>query len=245
MNNKINRTFPQTLRLWFIIPILFLLLYAAYICFRWAFADILSVQVRYQIGKAQTIGQTMSAKQWRLSREMLQKTLKLHPDYSDYLDMGKLFFQVASVQKAPLLAELNWPNSKQIALDYARDAVLARPSWPYFWNELILLKAALSQFDGEMVGALQRALTLGAWEEPILYDITNMGLEHWDKLPENSYPWIVLAVDKTLVVLNTEQTVVKAIQTHVNIGKVCLNTHGYSKNSIKALRYLCRHLSSD
>lgn len=244
MFKKKSRTITPKIKLWLVLPVFLLTLYAAYCSFLWAFADVLSVQVRYAIGKAQTVGQTMDVGEWRRSRKMLEKTLQLRPHYADYLDMGKLFFQVASVQKQELLEQLQWPDARETALNYARRAVMARPSWPYFWNELILLKAALGQFDDEMTGALERAMSLGRWEEPVLYDIANTGLEHWDEMSIEARRWIILAIDKTLIVLSAEQAVVKGVRTHANIDKVCQSIGDYPGQKVKALQYLCNHLTT-
>jgi hypothetical protein len=70
------------IRLILFTPVLLLLLFGAYLSFRWALADVLVTQVRHQLEKTQIEGQSLDAKQWRLTRNWLDPTLRLHADYS-------------------------------------------------------------------------------------------------------------------------------------------------------------------
>lgn len=225
---------------WCLVPVALLLLYGAYLSFRWALADVLSEQVRYQLAKVQVIPQSMDAKQWQLTRDMLEKTLWLHPDYSNYLDLARFFYHVAGRQPASLLDELGWHDNQQKELDYTRRAILTRPSWPHFWAELIVNKIALNQFDGELTGAMARAITLGPWEYSVQHDIAVNGLEHWDKLEAVARRWVMLALNKSLLMERDPKKWVEELRAHANFGTLCQSVKEMPNVDLKMLARYCQ-----
>lgn len=223
MLQKANPSISSALKTCVLLFLFLILLFAAYLSFRWALADILSVQARHQLGKAQTVDQTFNHEQWRLTEDLLATTLELHPDYSGYLEIAEMFYLVASDQPPELLDELGWSDSRQQALDSARRMALIRPSWPYFWNELVRNKVALDQYDNELAGAMERAVTLGPWEEPVQSEIAFTGLDHWQQLPNEARPWVLQALDKILDLRNDPKDLILEIQAHPNFDKLCLS----------------------
>lgn len=240
MTKKTSKFPTLAVRLCLLTPIVLLLLFAAYLSFRWALADVLAVQTRYQLNTALMVGQSLDARQWRLTRDLLEKTLWLHPDYSGYLELAELFYQVAASQPAVLLDELGWHDNQEKALDYARRALLIRPSWPYFWDELILSKVALKQFDSELTGAMERAVTLGPWEESVQYDVAFTGLDQWDNLEMVARQSAILALDKTLIMQRDPQPLIKQMLAHANIGKLCHSITVMPNNNLKMLAQYCK-----
>jgi hypothetical protein len=240
MTKKTSKISPQTVRIFLLTPVVLLLLFAAYLSFRWALADVLSIQVRYQLGKAQTVGQSLDAKQWRVTHNLLEKTLWLHPDYSGYLELAEFFYQTASDQPAALMNELGWHDNRENALNFNRRALLARPSWPYFWDELIKNKVNLKQFDSELTGAMKRAINLGPWEESVQYDVAFTGLDQWDSLDMVAQQWAILALDKTLIMQSDPKPLVKQMLAQANIGKLCRSITEMPKNDLKILPKYCK-----
>ncbi|MGR9037261.1 MAG: hypothetical protein ACU83O_11845 [Gammaproteobacteria bacterium] len=222
-----------------------LLLFAACLCFRWSFANVLSLQVRHLLGKAQTIGQSLNTEQWRFTHQLMTKTLQLHPDYSDYLEMSKLFYQVADDRSDELPEELGWRGNEDKSLEYARRAVLARPSWPYYWQDLMTIKINLNQFDSELTGAMERAVHLGPWEAAVQYDVAYQGLEHWDRLPKSAYPWVIMAADKILLIENRSHPPINEMLAHPNFEKLCLEIQNIPNGKLKVLDDYCKKPLSD
>jgi hypothetical protein len=225
-------------------PALLLLLFGAYLSFRWALADILVAQVRYQLEKAQTEEQPLDAKQWLLARQWLENAMQLHPDYSDYLEMAAFFYYVAGIQPKALLDELGWHDNQEKTLAYARRALRIRPSWPYLWNELILSKVALKQFDGELTGALERAVTLGPWEESVLEDIAFTGLDQWNNFEKTAQKWILVAMDKFMEINKNSDPLINELATHENFGKICDARNEVPNASLKMLDKSCKSMPS-
>jgi hypothetical protein len=227
----------------FLTPLILILLLAAYLSVRWAIADIFETQIRYQLGKAQTDGQTLDAQQWRLTHNMLQHTLKLHPDYSGYLELAEFFYQVAASRPQALIDELDWHDNQQQALEYARRALLKRPTWPYFWDKLFQSKINLKQFDNELTGAMERAATLGPWEYGVQYDIAFTGLDYWDNLPATAQQTIVKAMEQTLAMRKYPKSLYKDMQEQANIGKLCQRA-SEPDQSLEMLGQFCQQYNS-
>ena len=73
---------------------------------------------------------------------------------------------------------------RRTALDYYREAIARRPSWPYTWANLAAVKFRLAELDREFFTALERATALGPWEPEIQRTIADLGLAAWDALSE-------------------------------------------------------------
>jgi hypothetical protein len=211
----------QVAKKFFLTSLIVLSLLAAYLSVRWAIADILETQIRYQLNKAQTVGQTLDARQWRLTKDMLQKVLKLHPDYSGYLELAVFFYQVAASRPQALVDELGWHDSRQQALEYARFALLKRPTWPYLWDDLFQSKIKLKQFDNELTSAMERAVTLGPWEIDVQEDIGFIGLDSWENLPVAAQQTVLKAMEQTFIMQRDPKPLQEDMQEHANIDKFC------------------------
>jgi hypothetical protein len=217
-----------------------LLFYAAYLSFRWAVADILSIQIRHQLHKAQFVNQPLDAKQWRLTRSLLEKVLWLYPENSDYLELAAFFYQVSADQSPELLNELGWHDSQENALRIVRRTLLLRPSWPYLWDDLIVNKIALQQFDRELTRAFERAVTLGPWEDAVQYDVAFMGLGSWHDLDISVQRLVVGALDRILVMQRDPRKLVKEIRGHPNYAQVCRSLNETSDMDLNTLVEVCK-----
>lgn len=218
---------------------------AAYISVRWAIADILETQVRYQLDKAQTGGQSFDARQWRLTHGMLQKALNLHPDYSGYLELAVFFYQVAATRPQELLDELGWHDSQQQALKYARRALLKKPSWPYLWDDLFLSKIRLEQIDNELTGAMERAVTLGPWEEPVQYDIAFDGLDEWENLTAAAQQTVLKAMEQILSMQKNPKSLYEDMEEYDNIVELCHRGNQAPAPASSLLKQYCQQENSE
>jgi hypothetical protein len=156
------------------------------------------------------------------------------------LELAVFFYQVAASRPKALLDELDWRDSQQQALEYARSALLKRPAWPYLWNELFQSKIKLKQFDNELTGAMERAVTLGPWEQSVQYDVAFTGLDNWDKLEMAARKWVIMALNKTIIMQPDPQPLVKEILAHANIGKLCLSVNEMPEYEMKMLAKYCK-----
>jgi hypothetical protein len=215
-------------------------LFAAYLSFRWALADALSLQIEYQLSKAKSAKHSLNVKQWGLTQNLLEKVLWLHPDYSENLELAESFYETARKQQTAILQELGWQDTQQKALDYNRRALLISPAWPDYWDKLIKNKVSLKQFDSELAGAMERAVNLGPWEILVQYDVAFIGLEHWDNLDKEAQKWVILALDKTLILQNNQKPKIKQMLAHTNLAKLCHSIPDMPKTDLKILPQYCR-----
>jgi tetratricopeptide (TPR) repeat protein len=128
--------------------------------------------------------------EWKTARRALDKALALGPGQATYhQDMSELLF-AKSVRTAPdpgldpdlgpglgLSADL-----RQQALGHVRQAIHLRPSWPYAWALLALIKYQSSGIDAEAAEALNKAMTLGPWEPTVQIIVAEIGLASWQDL---------------------------------------------------------------
>ncbi|MDD5461451.1 MAG: hypothetical protein PHG00_07440 [Methylococcales bacterium] len=226
----------------FLVSLIALCLLAAYTSIRWAIANILETQIRHQLGKAHTTG--LSSRQWRLTHDMLQNTLQLHPDYSGTLELAVFFHKMAASRPQALLDELGWHDNQQQALEYARSALLKRPSWPYLWDDFIQGKIKLKQFDEELTDAMERAVTLGPWEESVQEDVAFYGLDNLENLPPAAQQIVLNAMEQTLSMQKDKKSLYQDIQESANNGKLCQTLTPESELALGMLKKYCQQSNS-
>lgn len=118
--------------------------------------------------------------EWEIARKALVKALALGPHQAVYYgSLGELLFSKSAD------GSLNPAMSVDLqtqALDASRHAVRLRPSWPYSWAQLALIKYRSSGMDGEVAQALDRSMMLGAWEPSVQLIAAEIGLASWNSL---------------------------------------------------------------
>jgi tetratricopeptide (TPR) repeat protein len=126
--------------------------------------------------------------EWKTARKALDKALALGPSQAIYHQgLSELLF-AKSMRPAPdpdpdlgLSLGLSANLQKQ-ALEHIRQAVYLRPSWPYAWALLALIKYQSSGIDAEAAEALDKAMTLGPWEPTVQITVAEIGLASWNGL---------------------------------------------------------------
>jgi hypothetical protein len=183
------------------VPIIVGLSLLAFTCFKWSLADIYATQVNYIIDKEDDSAAEANILSWQRAKLQLQNTLLLRPQHPQYLELAENFYQTLYSLEADapdLLKALTWHDNETTALQYAQQALLLRPSWPYLWNELAVSKITLNQFDNELTAAIERATTLGPWQQSIQYQIALSGLDTWDSQEDKTRQIIVKAVEQSM-----------------------------------------------
>jgi tetratricopeptide (TPR) repeat protein len=240
MTKKTNHFSLPAAKHTLLIPVVLLLLWSAYLCFRWALADVLAEQVWHRLDKNQIATNSLNAEQWRKSRNWLEDSLQLHPNYSGNLELAEFFYITAANQPAELQDELGWHDNYEQALNYTRRALTIKPTWPFLWSELVLIKVNLQQFDSELTGAIERAVNLGPWEKSVQYDVALTGLDYWDNLEIAAHKWITMAMDKTLIMQKNPKLLLDDVFAHPNIDKLCISANEMPENNLKMLARYCK-----
>jgi tetratricopeptide (TPR) repeat protein len=73
-------------------------------------------------------------------------------------------------------------SGQQQALKYFQQALLERPTSPYTWGNVALVKYRLGQTDADLMQALSNATRLGPWEPEVQFAVADIGLALWDDL---------------------------------------------------------------
>lgn len=145
---------------------------------RHAFADLLALQGRAAIRTADRDPAALGPGDWARAQSRLERAARLDPDEPAIAeDIGRLHELRSRVAPgADAKAEL------ARALAYFRDSLARRPTSPYTWANLAIVKSGLGQFDAEFLGAIDRAARLGPWEPEVQLALADVGLRHWDRL---------------------------------------------------------------
>jgi hypothetical protein len=142
--------------------------------------------------RAETIlGQQGDAIRTSPTRRQAQAALEAYT-LASRLDAWRPDLQAAVGDMHALLAagrpvwEAESKAHNRAARDAYRTAIQRRPSWPYAWANLAVVKFRLAELDREFFTALERAVTLGPWEPEIQKTVADLGLAAWKLLPEET-----------------------------------------------------------
>ncbi len=145
------------------------------------------------------------------AREGAERAVALDPDSPVYLTaLGNVEDWV--VNEAQRQGKPVDKVAQQEGLEAYRKAIALRPAWPYAWAEFAMAKARASEIDQEFYNALERATTLGPWEQTVMDTVAQLGLWYGDFLPgevrvavdgnlaryAEQYPWQALALGRRL-----------------------------------------------
>ena len=225
MSAVINRSeSAQKISVYLLIPIVLFFIYLGMLCFRWALADILHVQVDYLLETVNAKSTNKTVNDWRQAEGQLAEVLQLRGDNTRYLETAESFYQTLDSleSEAPaLLAELGWKGSEAKALDFARAGLVLKPTWPYLWKQLILSKLGLKQFDNELSGAFDAVIRLGLYQNYIAFEISALGIADWEHLDPHSRQSVMQALDFFMLLnkdLNLDETY---FLNYINAVTVC------------------------
>ncbi|CAN0035503.1 unnamed protein product, partial [Phaeothamnion confervicola] len=122
----------------------------AVVAARHAFADLLALQGRTAIRTADRNPAALGPGDWARAQSRLERALRLDPGEPAIAeDAGRLHELRARVAPGPD------PKSElSRALGYFRDSLAHRPTSPYTWANLAIVKSGLGEFDAELRGAI-------------------------------------------------------------------------------------------
>jgi len=119
-----------------------------------------------------------SEEQWRRTVDELREALRLAPrDPNLWEDLG-LAYEAGARN---FVRAGGWNVYTEFALIHYRQAALLRPTWPYTWIRVALMKYQLNQLDDEFGRALASAMRLGPWEPGVQLIASQIGLALWDR----------------------------------------------------------------
>ena len=119
-----------------------------------------------------------SEEQWQRTVDTLREALRLSPHDPELWENLGLAYDIGSRK----FASTGWTVYTEFSLVYYRQAAALRPTSPYSWAGVAVMKYRLDQLDGEFSRALASAMRLGPWEPGVQLIASDIGLALWDRL---------------------------------------------------------------
>jgi polysaccharide biosynthesis protein VpsP len=168
-------------------------------------ADIYAHKSYSTLKKWQLAPFTMSDREWNAIQTSLEKAHHYDPENPEIMMAAGLAHEGRFAFSAVELPEAR--PARLIALAYYRESVKLRPTWPYGWVDLALVKYRLGEIDDEFYNALNTSAELGPWEPGVQKVIIDIGLHGWSLMNEDAH---------TLVLNTIKNAAVHSNKGHVN-----------------------------
>lgn len=147
----------------------------------------------------------MSNNEWDEIQKQLERARELDPDNPELLMATGLAHEGRFAHAAVSLPEAK--EDREEALVYYRQSVKLRPTWPYGWIDLALVKYRLGELDQEFYHAIAVSQELGPWEPGVQKIIIEIGLHGWNEINDEM---------QTRVLDTIKQAVIHSDKKHVN-----------------------------
>lgn len=153
-----------------------------YFGFRLMMGDVNAYQVRYAMedwDEASTFPTDAALSE---SLSSINTALSWDSSNPEYLEIKArlLYYQALNRMRA---AAATYPNELFIeAASLHRKALETRPTWPYSWANLALMKSFSTELDDEFNQAVLNANKFGPWELPVQLTLAQIGARHWASL---------------------------------------------------------------
>lgn len=116
---------------------------------------------------------------WTDAYTHLAAAARMDPDNPQVTtDIGMLSAELALQPAASRLSA----SLRRESLGVFRKAVRQRPTWPFAWGQIAVLKYNLGEFDPEFSDALRRTAELGPAEPDLQRMVVEIGLGEWARL---------------------------------------------------------------
>lgn len=145
-----------------------------------AWADLLAFQGRATLRAWDTGARRLNEADLQGAQLRLERALALTPgDAALAEDLGRLHELRTQGLRASGAAGVAGLNQ---SLDYLRRSLRGRPTSPYTWANLALVKSRQGALDAEFLRAIERAALLGPWEPEVQLALADIGFRDWARL---------------------------------------------------------------
>ena len=173
------------------------LVYALILAARNGLADVYAEPAKNFLQDKRDSGDTLTEAEWQVINANLQRALKLQPDNPVTLtELGRLHriqLEVDTLERAEI------ERHGALALDYYERAARLRPTWPWGWSSMALVRYELFEDSSDAYHqALIRAARFGPWEGSIQRLIVDLGLDTWEHLSPGARHTVLVTVDRAL-----------------------------------------------
>jgi hypothetical protein len=170
----------------------------ATVALRHGWADLRAFQARNFMNSLDTLAQAPGAAEWALAQARMERALALDPGEPAIAeDLGRLHEMRA---RAGLPGDTGADSAAELgqALDYFNRSLARRPTSPYTWANIALVKARLGAVDAALFRAIANAALLGPWEPEVQVALAEVGFRHWGRLPKAAQETIHAAIGRGL-----------------------------------------------
>ena len=198
------------------------LLYLAYIAGSWSLADIYASSSIKVLERWRSDKITLNDDDWDKLRADLSYALKHDPDNPDIHEYLALAIEGRFADIAP---ENNQAmSSRREAYAHYKKSISIRPTSPFAWVNLALVKFRLGETDDEFYYALHKADELGPWEPGVQRVIVDIRLYYWNSLSPDEKKFVLHIIDKSLnhVIRKHSMDVLKLAKHYGALQTVCL-----------------------
>ena len=180
-----------------IAALLLLLGYALSIAARTGLADVYAAPAESYLQTKRNAGEVLTQDEWQAVYGSLIRALALAPGDPEHLsELGRLY---------RILLEADDLDARQIsrygdaAAGYYQAALAQRPTWPWDWGDLALVKSQQYQ-DASVIyqDALVRAIEFGPRESSSQDRVTRLGISSWQTLNPAATLAVLTAADRAL-----------------------------------------------
>jgi hypothetical protein len=175
-----------------------LLSFLAIMAVRHGWADLGAFQGRAFMKSWDKRPEAPGAADWALAQSRLEHALALDPGEPGIAeDLGRLH-EMRTRAGLPAVAGMDTAAELGRALDYFNLSLARRPTSPYTWANIALVKARLGAVDAALLRAVGNAAMLGPWEPEVQVALAEVGFRHWNRLPKATQEVIHAAIGRGL-----------------------------------------------
>ena len=172
------------------------LLYLTYIAGSWGLTDVYARPSITVLEKWRSENIALNGDDWDKLSADLSFALELDSDNPNIHEYLALAIEGRYANIAPKNIEA-MPSRREAYAHYKKSISL-RPTWPYAWVNLALVKYRLGETDDEFYHALHKADELGPWEPGVQRVIVDVGLHYWKSLSRNERKFVLNIIEKSL-----------------------------------------------
>jgi len=209
------------------------LLYFVYVACSWSLADIYARPVLNAARDWKKNELVPTQEDWSRYQSSLDKALQHDPTNSEfYRTLGQV---IEGPYRKYQLGDKEALEARTTAAEYYRESIKLRPTWPYGYVDLALVKFRLLQIDDEFYDAMFASMEYGPWEPDIQRVVSEIGMVLWNILEDREREFILNIARQSF--MHANKTHVRSMQRIVGqrhfLSRVCEK----SKHNADLLKY--------
>jgi hypothetical protein len=226
---------PQTgngvLKRGLVIIILMVLCFALFIAGKRGVASVSEFLVQEHLDAWAVSGKLPDDQNWNDVEGYFSFAAKLDSGNPGLLQLGGKLYEWRYLMASNEVAETVQPQAahtfSEKSLDYYRNSLQLRPTWPYAWLDITSAKLRFNQLDEEFQQAFSQTLRFGYWDTDIQKGLLPLGFQSLTLLEKDTrkafWEWMKAVAEKR------PKEVIAAAETHGKLVIVCVGIQGNEK----------------